>query len=59
MTKQAENAGWVETCPYCGIEPGGYDGTIWCADCLSWWREQSRIARRAVFAQRKKADHAN
>lgn len=30
-----------EECAHCDERPGGHEGTIWCAECLNWWRQQS------------------
>jgi hypothetical protein len=26
-------------CAHCAERMGGAEGTIWCAECLAWWRD--------------------
>jgi hypothetical protein len=28
-------------CAHCDERPAGAEGTIWCKDCLAWYREES------------------
>lgn len=27
-------------CLHCGKRPQGAEGTVWCPECLAWYREQ-------------------
>lgn len=41
-----------EECAHCDERPGGHEGTIWCAECLNWWRQQ-HSTQEADAAQRE------
>lgn len=31
-------------CVHCRERLGGAEGTVWCAACLEWWREQCGLS---------------
>lgn len=33
----------VDQCAHCDEVPSGAEGTIWCADCLQWYRERYSV----------------
>lgn len=32
-----------EECAHCDERVGGYQGTIWCAECFNWWVVEHRV----------------
>ena len=31
----------IEMCAHCDERKGGAEGTIWCAECLDWYRKET------------------